>query len=116
MKGERRKKTYRHGRSNNGSGIPLTALGAALALACIEGIFGVLEDNGAHHQGEHLGHGRVGEGGGPDERGRDVMGPVVLALLAEELDAGFCWGSHFGWTYLGVCVYKVGKRLVMRWR
>lgn len=91
----RRWLTHRHGGGHNGGGVALAALGAALGLASIEGILGVLKDDGLHDHGEHIGHGRVGQRGWADERRRDVMGPVVLALLAEELDAGFRRGRHF---------------------
>lgn len=55
----------------------------------------MLEDDGLHNHGEHVGHGWVGQRGRADERRGDVMVPVVLALLAEELDAGFGRGRHF---------------------
>lgn len=59
----------------------------------------MLHDDGPHHGGEHLGHGRVAEGSRPDQGRGDVMLELKLPLLAEELTADLL-GRH-GWLLDG---------------
>lgn len=64
----------------------------------------MLHDDGPHHGGEHLGHGRVAEGSRPDQGRGDIMLELKLPLLAEELAADRL-GRHRCWTWVGVGLY-----------
>ena len=61
----------------------------------------MLHDDGPHHRGEHLGHGRVAEGRRPDQGRGNVMLELKLPLLAEELAADLL-GRHGCWDVGGL--------------